>query len=156
MRIHLWGHQTTSCRRETPARSTTRPNWLWLLASRAATLVSDALNHVAGAMVLNDVSARDLQLANQLWTGGKVIDTFAPCGPWLTSVEDAGNLMNLPVATRLNGQTLQNYNTKNMIFGVAEVISVAHHGAATGRHHRKWSSGQWRGVSCPSQIHSNW
>ncbi len=83
----------------------------------------DALDHVAGAMVLNDVSARDLQLANQLWTGGKAVDTFAPCGPWLTLAEDAGDLMNLPVTTRLNGETLQDGNTKNMIFGVAEVIS---------------------------------
>jgi acylpyruvate hydrolase len=84
---------------------------------------ADALNHVAGAMVLNDVSARDLQLANQLWTGGKAIDTFAPCGPWLTLAQDAGDLMNLPVTTRLNGETLQDGNTRNMIFGVAEVIA---------------------------------
>lgn len=84
---------------------------------------ADALDHVAGAMVLNDVSARDLQLANQLWTGGKAIDTFAPCGPWLTPAQDAGDLMNLPVATRVNGDTLQDGNTRNMIFGVAEVIT---------------------------------
>ncbi|MEO1285693.1 MAG: fumarylacetoacetate hydrolase family protein [Pseudomonadota bacterium] len=83
----------------------------------------DALDHVAGAMVLNDVSARDLQLANQLWTGGKAIDTFAPCGPWLTLAEDAGNLMDLPVTTTVNGDVLQNGNTRNMIFGVAEVIA---------------------------------
>lgn len=84
---------------------------------------SRALDHIAGAMVLNDISARDLQLANQLWTGGKAIDTFAPCGPWLTLAEDAGDLMNLAVVTRLNNETLQDGNTKNMIFGVAEVIS---------------------------------
>lgn len=84
---------------------------------------SDALDHVAGAMVLNDVSARDLQLANQLWSGGKAIDTFAPCGPWLTLSADAGDLMDLPVATRLNGETLQDGNTRNMIFGVADLIA---------------------------------
>ncbi len=84
---------------------------------------TDAMDHVAGAMVLNDVSARDLQLANQLWTGGKAIDTFAPCGPWMTLLEDAGDLMDLSVITKLNGETLQNGNTRNMIFGVAEVIS---------------------------------
>jgi len=85
--------------------------------------VTGALDHVAGAMALNDVSARDLQLANQLWTGGKAIDTFAPCGPWLTLAEDAGDLMNLSVQTRVNGDILQNGNTKNMIFGVAEIIA---------------------------------
>ena len=84
---------------------------------------NDALGHVAGAMVLNDVSARDLQLANQLWTGGKAIDTFAPCGPWLTLAADAGDLMDLPVRTRVNGDVLQNGNTKNMIFDVAEIIA---------------------------------
>lgn len=83
----------------------------------------DALGHVAGAMVLNDVSARDLQLANQLWTGGKAIDTFAPCGPWLTLAADAGDLMDLPVRTRVNGNVLQNGNTKSMIFGVPEIIA---------------------------------
>lgn len=83
----------------------------------------DVLGHVAGAMVLNDVSARDLQLANQLWTGGKAIDTFAPCGPWLTLAADAGDLMDLPVCTRVNGDVLQNGNTKNMIFDVAEIIA---------------------------------
>ncbi|MEO0567065.1 MAG: fumarylacetoacetate hydrolase family protein [Pseudomonadota bacterium] len=83
----------------------------------------DALNHVAGAMVLNDVSARDLQLANQLWTGGKAIDTFAPCGPWLTLAKDAGDLMDLSVTTSVNRDVLQNGNTRNMIFGVVEVIA---------------------------------
>lgn len=85
--------------------------------------VADALDHVAGAMVLNDVSARDLQLANQLWTGGKAIDTFAPCGPSITLMDDIDDLMNLRVQTRVGGETLQDGNTKNMIFGVAECIS---------------------------------
>jgi acylpyruvate hydrolase len=85
--------------------------------------VSDALDHVAGAMVLNDVSARDLQLANQLWTGGKAIDTFAPCGPSITLTGDIDDFMNLRVQTRVGGTTLQDGNTKNMIFGVAECIA---------------------------------
>lgn len=84
---------------------------------------ADALDHVAGAMVLNDVSARDLQLANQLWTGGKAIDTFAPCGPSITLAADMGDVMNLRIQTRVGGDTLQDGNTKNMIFGVAECIS---------------------------------
>lgn len=83
----------------------------------------DALSHVAGAMVLNDVSARDLQLANQLWTGGKAIDTFAPCGPAITLMRDIGDLQDLPVVTRLNGEVLQNGSTASMIFSVAEIIA---------------------------------
>lgn len=82
-----------------------------------------ALEHVAGAMVLNDVSARDLQLANQLWTGGKAIDTFAPCGPAITLMQDIGDLMNLRIQTRVGGDTLQDGSTKNMIFGVAECVA---------------------------------
>ncbi|MEM7746407.1 MAG: fumarylacetoacetate hydrolase family protein [Pseudomonadota bacterium] len=83
----------------------------------------DALAHIAGAMVLNDVSARDLQLANQLWTGGKAIDSFAPCGPAITLMRDIDELQDLPVVTRLNGEVLQNGTTASMIFGVAELIA---------------------------------
>lgn len=52
----------------------------------------EALAHVAGAMAFNDVSARDLQLANQLWTGGKAVDTFGPCGPALVTVDELDDL----------------------------------------------------------------
>jgi acylpyruvate hydrolase len=83
----------------------------------------DALEHVAGAMAFNDVSARDLQLANTLWTGGKAIDTFAPCGPGLVLREDVGDLSSLAVRTRVNGETVQDGNTASMIFGVAETIA---------------------------------
>jgi 2-keto-4-pentenoate hydratase/2-oxohepta-3-ene-1,7-dioic acid hydratase in catechol pathway len=84
---------------------------------------ADALDHVAGAMPFNDVSARDLQLANNLWTGGKAIDTFAPCGPGLVLREDAGDLSSLAVRTRVNGRTVQDGNTASMIFGIAETIA---------------------------------
>ena len=81
-----------------------------------------ALDHVAGAMPFNDVSARDLQLANNLWTGGKAIDTFAPCGPALTTLDEIADLQSLPVKTRVNGETVQDGNTASMIFGVAVTI----------------------------------
>lgn len=83
----------------------------------------DAMNHVAGAMVFNDVSARDLQLANQLWTGGKAIDTFGPCGPALHTMDEVGDLQDLGVTTRLNGDVLQDGTTANMIFSVSTIIS---------------------------------
>lgn len=82
----------------------------------------DALTHVAGAMAFNDVSARDFQLANQLWTSGKAVDTFGPCGPALVTVEELGDLQNLSVKTRVNGYTVQNGTTAQMIFGIAELI----------------------------------
>lgn len=83
---------------------------------------ADALDHVAGAMAFNDVSARDFQLANQLWTSGKAVDTFGPCGPALVTVDDLGDLQNLSVKTRVNGDTVQNGTTAQMIFGIAELI----------------------------------
>jgi acylpyruvate hydrolase len=82
-----------------------------------------ALDHVVGVMVLNDVSARDLQLADNLWTGGKAIDTFAPCGPALVTLDEIDDIQGLPVRTRVNGQTVQDGNTADMIFGVAETIA---------------------------------
>ena len=84
---------------------------------------ADALGHVAGAMAFNDVSARDLQMANTLWTGGKAIDTFGPCGPALVLREDIDDLQALAVRTRVNGETVQDGNTASMIFGVAETIA---------------------------------
>lgn len=82
-----------------------------------------ALSHVAGAMAFNDVSARDLQLANGLWTGGKAIDTFAPCGPTLVSLDEVGELHALSLRTRVNGEVVQEGSTASMIFDVAATIS---------------------------------
>jgi acylpyruvate hydrolase len=84
---------------------------------------ADALDHVAGAMAFNDVSARDLQMANNLWTGGKAIDTFGPCGPALVTIDAIEDLQSLAVRTRVNGETVQDGNTAQMIFGVAQTIT---------------------------------
>lgn len=84
---------------------------------------SDALSFVAGAMPFNDVSARDLQLQNPLWTSGKAVDTFAPCGPALVTMEEAGDLGSLSLSTRINGRVVQKGNTSNLIFGVAETVA---------------------------------
>jgi 2-keto-4-pentenoate hydratase/2-oxohepta-3-ene-1,7-dioic acid hydratase in catechol pathway len=83
----------------------------------------DALGHVAGLMAFNDVSARDLQLANQLWTGGKAIDTFAPCGPALVTTDEFANIQSLSIITRIDGVKLQDGNTSSMIFQVADTIA---------------------------------
>jgi acylpyruvate hydrolase len=83
----------------------------------------DALSHVAGAMPFNDVSARDLQLQNPLWTSGKAIDGFAPCGPALVTLDQVGDLASLELCTRINGEVLQRGTTANLIFGPAELVA---------------------------------
>jgi len=82
-----------------------------------------ALSHVAGAMPFNDVSARDLQLQNPLWTSGKAIDTFAPCGPALVTLDEIADIQDLGVRTRVNGELLQEGTTSEQIFGVAESLA---------------------------------
>jgi acylpyruvate hydrolase len=83
----------------------------------------DALSYVAGAMPFNDVSARDLQLQNPLWTSGKAIDTFAPCGPALVTLDEVEDLAALELRTRINGEVLQQGTTANMIFGPGELVA---------------------------------
>jgi 2-keto-4-pentenoate hydratase/2-oxohepta-3-ene-1,7-dioic acid hydratase in catechol pathway len=85
--------------------------------------VGEALSYVAGAMPFNDVSARDLQLQNALWTSGKAIDTFAPCGPALVTLDEIDNLAALELRTRINGDVLQQGTTANLIFGPAELVA---------------------------------
>ena len=85
--------------------------------------VADALDHVAGAMPFNDVSARDLSLANPLWTRGKDVDTFAPCGPALVTIDEIEDIQNLDLKTFVNGELRQHSNTNDQIFGVAETLS---------------------------------
>lgn len=86
--------------------------------------VADALAHVAGVMAFNDVSARDLQMSSSQWTLGKAIDTFGPCGPMLVSLGEVGDIQDLPVRARVNGVTVQDGSTSEMIFQVADVISM--------------------------------
>ncbi|HME04284.1 MAG TPA: fumarylacetoacetate hydrolase family protein [Solirubrobacteraceae bacterium] len=84
---------------------------------------ADALAYVAGAMPFNDVSARDLQLQNTLWTSGKAVDTFAPCGPALVTLDEAGDLGSLALRTRINGKVVQEGSTSNLIFDVAGALA---------------------------------
>jgi acylpyruvate hydrolase len=98
---------------------------LALVIGRAARNVplEQALAHIAGAMPFNDVSARDLQLQNPLWTSGKAIDTFAPCGPALVTLEEIDDLGALTLRTTIDGETVQEGTTANLIFGPAELVS---------------------------------
>lgn len=83
----------------------------------------EALSHVFGYAVGNDLSARDLQFKSGQWLLGKSPDGFAPIGPYITTSDDIPNPQNLNVQCRINGETRQNGNTKDMIFDCATIIS---------------------------------
>ncbi len=85
--------------------------------------VEDALSYLAGVMPFNDVTARDLQFQNPLWTSGKAIDTFAPCGPALVSLDEVGELGALELRTRVNGELRQRGSTANLIFTAADLLA---------------------------------
>jgi acylpyruvate hydrolase len=83
----------------------------------------DALQHVAGYTIVNDVSARDLQRADGQWLRAKSFDTFAPMGPCLATRSSLGDADGLAIELRLNGQTMQKSNTRNLIFKVPALVS---------------------------------
>jgi 2-keto-4-pentenoate hydratase/2-oxohepta-3-ene-1,7-dioic acid hydratase in catechol pathway len=84
---------------------------------------NSANNYIFGYMVFNDVSARDIQMQDKQFTRGKSFDTFAPCGPWITSTEEVTNVDSLQLTTRINGQIRQNSSTKNMFIKVPSIVS---------------------------------
>ena len=74
-------------------------------------------------MILNDVSARDIQFQDKQFTRGKSFDTFAPCGPWITTKDEIADPQDLRLMTKINGKVRQNSNTKNMHLKVPQIIS---------------------------------
>jgi len=84
---------------------------------------AEAIDYVAGYTIFNDVSARDLQKSDKQWIRGKCFDTFAPTGPFLVSTSDLGDGDGLDIRLRLNGQTMQDSNTSNLIFRVPAIIA---------------------------------
>ncbi|WP_231187657.1 fumarylacetoacetate hydrolase family protein [Haladaptatus sp. DYF46] len=83
----------------------------------------DALDYVAGYTIGNDVSARDLQLADEQWVRGKSLDSFAPIGPHLITPDEIDDVGDLDIWTEVNGERLQDSNTKHLIFPIAELVS---------------------------------
>ncbi len=83
----------------------------------------NALEAVAGYICLNDVSARDLQFADKQWTRGKSPDTFCPVGPRLVPRDEVPDPQSLAIRAVLNGETMQESTTANMVFGVADLIA---------------------------------
>jgi len=84
--------------------------------------VSEAKKYVFGYTAFNDVTAREIQFKDKQWTRGKSFDTFAPIGPCITTPDQIGDVGNLNIRTKVNGELRQNSSTKNMIFNVYEVL----------------------------------
>lgn len=84
---------------------------------------NQALEPVFGYMILHDVSSRDIQFKDKQYTRAKSIDTFAPCGPWITTKEEVGDPQNLKILTKVNGETRQNSSSINMVLPIKRIIS---------------------------------
>ena len=84
---------------------------------------SEALSHVAGYTLLNDLSARDLQFATPQWMPGKVFDGSAPCGPALVTQDEAGPHDAIGIALDLNGSRMQEDTTTGLIFSIPQIVS---------------------------------
>ncbi|MCC6023893.1 MAG: fumarylacetoacetate hydrolase family protein, partial [Thaumarchaeota archaeon] len=88
----------------------------------------EVYEYIFGYMILNDVSARDIQFMDGQWTRGKIMDTFAPTGPCLVSKEEVGNPHNLRMLTTVNGEVRQSSSTSKMIRKIPEIVSILSQG----------------------------
>ena len=87
------------------------------------TNIYEALDYVTGYFILNDISARDVQFLDKQYGRAKGFDTFGPCGPWITTVDEIPDPNNLRLITKVNGDIRQNSSTENMVLKVNEIIS---------------------------------
>jgi 2,4-didehydro-3-deoxy-L-rhamnonate hydrolase len=109
-------------------KNSTKLDWeieLGVVIGTQARYVSeaDALQHVAGYCIVNDVSERAFQMATTQWDKGKGFDTAGPIGPWLVTTDEITDPQALDMALDLNGKRMQTGNTRTMIFSVAQIIS---------------------------------
>jgi 2,4-diketo-3-deoxy-L-fuconate hydrolase len=110
-------------------RDSVKTDWeveLGVVIGQTASYVeeADALRHVAGYVLINDVSEREYQIERGgTWDKGKGCDTFGPIGPWLVTADEVGDPQNLDMWLDLNGKRMQTGNTRTMIFGVAELVA---------------------------------
>ncbi|MBL4769191.1 MAG: fumarylacetoacetate hydrolase family protein [Rhodobacteraceae bacterium] len=110
-------------------RGSVKTDWeveLGVVIGKKAKYISqdDALEHVAGYCVVNDLSERDFQLHRSgQWVKGKSADTFGPIGPWLVTRDEVADPQNLPMYLKVNGLRYQAGSTRTMHFGVAHLIS---------------------------------
>ena len=88
----------------------------------------DAMNHVAGYCVINDVSEREYQAERGgTWDKGKGCDTFGPTGPWMVTKDEIADPQNLALWCEVDGKKMQNGSTKTMIFDVRQIVSYVSH-----------------------------
>lgn len=110
-------------------RGSTKLDWeveLGVIIGKEASYVSkaDALDHIAGYCVINDVSEREFQKTRGgQWIKGKSAPTFGPVGPYIVTTDEISDPQNLNLSCSVNGEIKQNSNTSDMIFTVAEIIS---------------------------------
>ena len=110
-------------------RGSSKSDWeveLGVVIGKTAKYVkeSDALSHVAGYCVINDLSEREFQLEGTgQWVKGKSADTFGPIGPWLVTGDEIPDPQNLRLRLDINGQRYQDGSTSTMVFGVASLVS---------------------------------
>ena len=110
-------------------RGSEKTDWeveLGIVIGKRASYVeqADALDHVAGYVLINDVSERAFQTERGgTWDKGKGCDTFGPVGPWIVTTDEVGDVQTLDMWLDLNGKRMQTGNTRTMIFGVAEIVS---------------------------------
>jgi 2,4-didehydro-3-deoxy-L-rhamnonate hydrolase len=110
-------------------RGSVKTDWeveLAIVIGRPASYVSeaDALSHVAGFCVCNDVSERTYQLEGTgQWMKGKGCPTFGPLGPWLVTPDEVGDVQNLSMWLDVNGKRMQTGSTKTMVFGAAFIVA---------------------------------
>ncbi|MDR3473657.1 MAG: fumarylacetoacetate hydrolase family protein [Devosia sp.] len=110
-------------------KNTLKPDWeveLGVVIGKEARYIEekDALSHVAGYCVINDLSERHFQTERGgQWTKGKSADTFGPIGPWLVTTDEVADPQNLKMWLEVDGHRYQNGSTKTMIFGVAHVVA---------------------------------
>jgi len=110
-------------------RDSIKTDWeveLGVVIGKTAKYVSeaDAMNHVAGYCVINDVSERAFQAERQgQWTKGKSADTFGPTGPWLVTADEVRDPQTLPMWLEVNGHRYQNGSTVTMVYGVRYLVS---------------------------------
>jgi ureidoglycolate lyase len=110
-------------------KNTLKPDWeveLGVVIGKETRYIEekDALSHVAGYCVVNDLSERHFQTERGgQWTKGKSADTFGPIGPWLVTADEVADPQNLKMWLEVDGHRYQNGSTKTMIFGVAHVVA---------------------------------
>src|SRR5437870_4073114 len=108
-------------------RVSTKPDYeaeLAVVIGKGGRYIPAALwrEHVFGYTILNDVSARDYQMATSQWMMGKTFDTFAPMGPAIVSADEIADPHALDISLTINGEELQHSNTRNLIFGIPDLI----------------------------------